>query len=119
MRYTGVLSDLYGPQWWRAGLDELAFRLTDGQGGIDRLQNALAKLAGRKLAFLGHEAVPAIDDSYRPHELIPAGEALRLQPDDWPPFADDAWASRELLAESPTPRGLVVPGDRDLLDDDA
>ena len=62
--------------------------------------------------------MPAIDDSYRPHELIPVSEALRLQPDDWPPFADDAWGLRELLAESPTLRGLVVPSDRDLLDGD-
>lgn len=118
VQYKGVLCDLYGPQWWRAGIDELAFRLTDGAGGIDRLQKALARLAGRKLSFLGHEAVPAIDQSYRPHELIPVSEALRLQPDDWPPFADGAWASRELLAESPTLRGLVVPSDRDLLGGD-
>jgi hypothetical protein len=117
-RYKGVLCDLYGPQWWRAGIDELAFRLTDGAGGIDRLQKALATLAGRKLTFLSHAAVPAIDHSYRPHELISVSEALRLQPDDWPPFADDAWASRELLAESSTLRGLVVPSDRDLLDGD-
>jgi hypothetical protein len=119
VQYAGVLCDLYGPHWWRAGIDELAFRLTAGQGGLDRLQSALSGLAGRKLVFLGHEAVPAIDDSYRPHKLIAAGEALRLQPDDWPPFAGDAWASRELLAASPTLRGLVVPSDRDLLDSDA
>jgi hypothetical protein len=118
VQYQGILCDLYGPQWWRAGIDELAFRLTDGAGGIDRLQKALARLAGRKLTFLGHEAVPAIDHSYRPHELIPVSEALRLQPDDWPPFADDAWAPRELLAESPTLRGLVVPSDRQLLGGD-
>jgi hypothetical protein len=118
VQYQGILCDLYGPQWWRAGIDELAFRLTDGEGGIDRLQKALARLAGRKLTFLDHEVVPAIDDSYRPRELIPVSEALRLQPDDWPPFADDAWAPRELLAESQSLRGLVVPSDRDLLDGD-
>jgi len=118
VQYTGVLCDLYGPQWWRAGVDGLAFRLTDGAGGVDRLQTALARLAGRKLNFLDHEAVAAIDDSYRPHDVIPVSQALRLQPDDWPPFADDAWAPRGLLAESPTLRGLVVPSDRDLLDGD-
>ncbi len=115
--YKGVLCELYGRHWWRAGVDDLAFELTDGQGGIDRLQRALAALAGRRLEFLAHEVVPAIDQSYRPGELIAAARALRLQPDDWPPFADAAWASHEQLADSAELRGLVVPADRELFDD--
>jgi hypothetical protein len=118
VEYTGILCDLYGRHWWRAGIDDLAFQWTEGEGGVDRLQRAIDGLAGKKIAFLDNDVVPAIDDSYRVQELIPAGDALRLQPDDWPPFADDAWASRELLADSPTLRGLLVPTDAQLLSDD-
>jgi hypothetical protein len=115
-RYQGVLCELYGPHWWRSGLDELALQWTSGAGGIAALHEAIATLAGRDVRFLAEEVVPGIDETYRANGLIALDEALRLQPDDWPPFADDAWAPRELVETSRMLRGLVVPTDLELLD---
>jgi CheY-like chemotaxis protein len=116
VEYQGILCELYGPHWWRSGLDDLAFRWTDGAGSVEALQAAIARLAGTRVRFLDGELVPGIDESYRPIELVPLSKALRLQVDDWPPFADDAWANRDRVAESDQLMGLVTPTDRELLD---
>ncbi|HEX3517949.1 MAG TPA: hypothetical protein VHT29_02830 [Solirubrobacteraceae bacterium] len=118
VRYKGILCDLYGPHWWRSGLDDLVFQWTDGTGGVDALHRAVNRLAARKVKFLAHEVVPAIDESYRANELVEVNDALRVQLDDWPPYADDAWAERELVLDSERLRGLVVASDAELLGDD-
>jgi hypothetical protein len=116
VEYKGILCDLYERQWWRSGLDDLAFQWTGGAGGIDALHAAIGRLAGQKVKFLDHDVVPAINESYRATELVAVSHALRLRLDDWPPFADDAWAERTRVAESDKLRGLVVPTDLELLD---
>lgn len=116
VEYRGVLCELYGPHWWRSGLDDLAFRWTSGVGGVEALQVAIARLAGKGLSFRDGELVPGIDESYRPVELVSLTKALRLRVDDWPPFADDAWADRERVADSDQLKGLVTPTDRELVD---
>jgi hypothetical protein len=40
---------------------------------------------------------------------------VRFQPDDWPPYAEEAWTTRELASESPRLRTLTVDSDRVLL----
>jgi len=118
-RYTGVLCDLFGPHWWRSGLDQTIFRWTDGVTGADAQQDAIKKLAGKAVKFLDEEVVPAIDESYRPTSIVAVSKALRLRPDDWPPFAADAWAERSVVVDSERLRGLVLPTDMELLDDAA
>jgi len=41
--------------------------------------------------------------------------AVRVQPDDWPSFADAAWMPLELVAQDKALRQLVVHEDRDRL----
>jgi hypothetical protein len=115
VEYRGVLSGLYGSHWWRAGLDDLAFEWTEGTADTARLQMKVSQLADRPLEFLPCEVVSGIDEGYRPVALIPIADAVRLQLDDWPPFADAAWAERDRVAETPSLRGLVLPLDDELL----
>ena len=98
--------DLYGKHWWRSGLDSLVFEWTSGTSEIDRSPES-DRLAGTNLKFLDDEVVPGIGESYRPTELVPVSDAVRLRLNDWPPFADAAWAEREQVAESDALRGLV------------
>jgi hypothetical protein len=115
VEYRGALCDLYGKHWWRSGLDSLVFEWTGGTSEIDRLQAEIGRLAGSTLKFLDHEVVPGIGESYRPTELVRLSDAVRLRLDDWPPFADAAWAERELVTESDALKGLVLPLDSELL----
>lgn len=116
VEYNGILRDLYGRHWWRSGLDELALDWTSGAGGIGTLHNAINRLAGKRLAFSEQDIVPALDEqTYRPTQLVPVADAVRLQLDDWPPFADDAWGRRDAVADSDRLKGLVLPMDAELL----
>jgi hypothetical protein len=38
-------------------------------------------------------------------------EAIGIQPDDWPPYSDQAWISKNQLEETPSLKGLVVSAD--------
>jgi len=115
VKYRGILCDLYGSHWWRSGVDNLLFRWTSGSGGIDAIHTAVRELAGKEVAFVDGDIVPGIDDTYRATELVSVRGAVRLRPDDWPTFADDAWAERDRVIESNRLIGLVVPADVELL----
>ncbi|MEA2230469.1 MAG: hypothetical protein QOD83_285 [Solirubrobacteraceae bacterium] len=119
-RYGGALSELVGPRWWRAAIDEWLWSLGSG-APLDgaALHAALERVAGRTLKPLDIDSpVVVLDERYRPQpKPASIADAVRIQPDDWPPFADDAWATLDLVAEHPRLRDQVVPDDRDLLDD--
>jgi hypothetical protein len=110
VRYTGALEKLFGMHWWRSGLDGLIFDWTDG--GQKPLEAKVQSLAGRrKLNFVDADLVPVIDSTYRPTDIVAVDTAVRLRPDDWPVFADQAWGSIEVVSSSAQLRGLVLPAD--------
>jgi hypothetical protein len=113
--YGGALADLYGRHWWRAGVDELLFEWSEGTGEVDVVQAKIQELAGKSLTFEGSEVVPVIGPSYRAERLAPIDCAVRIRPDDWPVFADDAWAERTEVGEDPRLRGLILSPDAELL----
>lgn len=115
--YEGALAELHGPHWWRAGVDALIFEWSQGSGDPEMLQGSLRGLAGKELRFAETETVPVIDSDYRRDRIAPIDSALRLRPDDWPVFADDAWAERVEASDNPRLRGIVLPSDLELLDD--
>jgi hypothetical protein len=123
LRYTGPLSDFLGERWWRAGLSYLAEELLDvapEEDSAERIQSIAAGAA----ALHGHSLEPIrVDDpvvgvkaDYTSLSMpLSAASAVRLQPDDWPPYADDAWAARDLLSgedADPELLALVVSTDR-------
>jgi hypothetical protein len=42
-------------------------------------------------------------------------DAVRIRPDDWPPYADQPWTRIELALDEPRLRALVVAEDREKL----
>lgn len=115
--YSGALSDLYGLHWWRAGIDELIFEWSEGTGEVDVLQTSIQNLVGKELSFIDSEVVPVIDSSYRADRLAPIDSALPIRPDDWPVFADDAWAERGEIEGDPRLKGLLTVPDTALVSD--
>jgi hypothetical protein len=112
--FSGALCDLFGPHWWRAGVDDIIFNWTQGAGGAGGIRAAVRKRVG-EVAFLDGDLVAVIDDSYRPVGVAPIDQSVRLRPDDWPAFADEAWALADVVADSDRLRGLVLPADQDKL----
>lgn len=78
--YDGPLASFLGRRWWRAGIEHL---LED--------EETVAGLAG-----LGDRAsvgfVIPLGDDLEELEPAPVSDCVRIYPDGWPAFADQAWA---------------------------
>ncbi|CCG02453.1 hypothetical protein [Blastococcus saxobsidens] len=114
--YTGQLSGFAGRRWWRAGLAAFRRQLlaeSGGRGPADAAERII-EAHGAPLEVLGLTyPVFTIDRNYqtssRPIEVT---DALRLQPDGWPSYADDPWLARDDVDDEPELAKLIVLDDR-------
>lgn len=110
LAYRGVLAEFLGKRWWRGALEEYVWNLTSGRSvDVESLHAAL-----RERTRVTFESLPAdasivcLGPELRPTgKFISATDAVRLRPDQWPTFADDAWTSVE-LARGDTFLGAAV-----------
>jgi len=108
--YQGQLRTFAGRRWWRAGIEAAIFDLApDNPGDLGALHTAL----GERIPALKLEPelrlFPVLDRQFRVQDrLASQAEVVEVQPDDWPPFADEAWALRADLADSPELKAVVV-----------
>jgi hypothetical protein len=115
VRYSGVLAAFAGGRWWRAGVEGLLWKITKRRP-FDRstLTAAVQRLSGRLEPVALDDPVVCIDDRYTPHEeLSELKDAVEIQPDDWPPYADHAWVRLKDMRDNTWAQGLVVARDRD------
>ncbi len=120
-RYKGVLAEFDGPRWWRTAVELFLWELTNGEAQVaDRVREAISGLAGFKLKPSAVESpIVCIDANYHlMDEYYDIGDAVRIQPDDWPPYADQAWMPIEVAVGDPALRALVVQEDQWRLDAD-
>jgi hypothetical protein len=116
--YEGTLAGFSGRRWWRAGVDALLFQWTDGAPfDSDRLREVLQELLRRDVETVSFaQPVVCLDTQYRPlDELFSLDDVVRIQPDDWPAYADQAYAAIETAKREPSIRSIVSTIDRDLL----
>ena len=60
--------------------------------------------------------VVVLDGSLEPSRTpVPVSQAVRIQPDSWPSFADDAWTTIDAAVADPELRAIVVAADRERL----
>lgn len=115
--YRGALSDLIGNRWWRAGIEYILNERRVSLANPSELKSALARQL--KMEPLdAREPVVCVDASYLPVEISSLQEAVRIQPDDWPSFADPAWMRIDEVQGDPTLTALVMEDDRHLLGDE-
>jgi hypothetical protein len=119
VQYTGSLSTFLGLRWWRSGVEWLLWDITDAQSFDPELTRQ--RLSQRTGVFIepstSGNAVVCLDESYRALSILCSpDEAVRIQPDDWPPFAEQAWTTINLVREHALLRSLVVHADKDRLD---
>jgi hypothetical protein len=113
--YAGILDKLLGQRWWRSGVDELVWELTEGSLSSDSLLAGLRNLTDVEIQPGPAEPVVVVDKSYRPLRVESVDGAVRVQLDDWPPYADDAWASISDCADDARLASLVWPDDQERL----
>lgn len=116
--YKGGLQDFSGPRWWRAGLEDFLWDVTGGDSfDQEKLRNVLSQRYNVELVRTESESpVVCVDEDYRIiHESVDIEDAVRIQPDDWPSYADQAWTTKERAREIPKLKSLVMEQDRDRL----
>lgn len=117
-RYRGVLSDFCGPRWWRAEVERIIWKATQGSVSDPMaLQKVLRREGGTRIQFLPNprQHVVCVDQLLQPVSgSRPLDECVRIQPDDWPPFAAAAWVGREAVSADAALGALVLAQDRSL-----
>ena len=110
--YVGRLEDFMGPHWWRAGVNAVLFDLAE-PGDLEALQKKV--LATSTLLEPVAPAQPVVvlgADLRAADDLVAIEDAVRVQPDDWPPFASSAWMAIEAVKGDQKLASLVVEDDR-------
>jgi len=112
--YTGLLHDFRGPRWWRTGLEVTLWGLGGGKPlGTDDLHDVLkTKQVKLDKADFPHPVV-CLDEDLQPlPDFADSNTAIRIQPDDWPSYADAAWTTLTLAHQHPRLASMVVEVDR-------
>jgi len=118
LQYKGVLEDFLGARWWRAGVDSWLWQITGGNPfDVDEIHKALSSIGGAGLERSAvAEPVVCVDEK---HVLLgtfsEADKAVRIQPDHWPVYAEQAWTTIELAREHSRLRAIVMAQDRERL----
>ncbi len=116
--YEGILAEFLGRRWWRAGIESVLFTSTDGMSDDPVIvQNFASSTLGTPLVAVGvANPVEVIGEDFaRGKSLVPADDCVRLQPDDWPPYADQAWGLKTAVRESELLRAITLEQDLYLL----
>lgn len=97
-KYSGVLDNFLGTRWWRAGVEHVLWEATEGRSrNPEALHSLIQSLTGQEPAEgLKPDRVVVMDAAQEPmDEPLAVSEAVRIQPDDWPPYAEPAYTTRE------------------------
>ena len=113
--YKGGLQGFSGPRWWRAGLEAYLWDLTGGDAfEQEKVRSALSQQCNVRLDPSPTQSpVVCMDEDYNVlEESVDISDAVRIQPDDWPPYADNAWTTKALARETSKLKALVLDQDR-------
>jgi hypothetical protein len=116
--YRGLLHDFDGIRWWRHRIEQLVWDNTEGDSqNPATLRQVISDKTKRQLEPTEQERpIVAIGADARPiSHFVAAEDAVRVQPDGWPPRADTAWMLRSLIEAKPNLRKLVIEEDRETL----
>lgn len=117
--YEGVLANFLGPRWWRSKIESFLWELTDGSSSdVQIVRAAISKAAGDNLLASQppDQPIVCVNTHYQSLETFyRMEEAVRIRPDDWPAYADQAWTTIELARSEPKLRALVIREDLELL----
>jgi len=117
--YNGILSRFLGPRWWRASIEQYLWEGTRNKSSeFSSVAALIRKHAKSQLASCEPADFPVVcvDQNYQPlGRFSSMKDAVRIRPDDWPAYADQAWVTIELAKEELKLRALVVQEDREKL----
>ncbi|MCY4618953.1 MAG: hypothetical protein OXD50_10480 [Chloroflexi bacterium] len=120
VRYMGPFNSLLGDRWWKAGVTDLVWRLTDGNPfSGDLVNRRVSEAAGSANGIIaGTPVVPVLNEDFDPAgELSSVDSVVRLQLDEWPSFATLPVIRIETVDDHPDLKSYVLPDDRHRIED--
>jgi hypothetical protein len=120
--YEGALSHFAGRRWWSSAIQRVVIEITGGAPISDpaAIQN-LNDQTGAQLVPTPGRAVVALDVNLEAYAApVPRHEVVRIRPDDWPVFAEPAYAPISLFLDDDDEdvrrlRSYIDPADMPLL----
>lgn len=110
-QYQGQLKSIQGRRWWRAGIEHAIFNLTENTpGSLSALHAQLeTHVPGLKIQSKGR-VFAVLDGNFqtKPTLAHETEGVAQVRPDDWPTFADEAWALESDIEEDPTLKATRV-----------
>lgn len=119
-RYAGQLCSFLGDRWWGSGCEAILWDITDGNSfDVEHTRGVLNQRCGNALwRSPAAEPVLCIDEDFNVGaDTCDVSGAVRVQPDDWPPYAEQAWAPLQLARDDSRLRASVIAMDRERLTD--
>jgi hypothetical protein len=100
-QYTGPLASFVGRRWWRAAVEDLVFRLASTDpSNLETLHGQLVKIAPDLKVCEPQTVFPLLDQDFNFSDRLGSeDEVIEVIPDDWPPYADQAWALKADVEE--------------------
>ena len=114
-RYKGALHDFLGDRWWWAGWDAIMSK--ESSSSIRLMHQWLSDTAGSKVDALEIEQpVLTFDEDGTFRSIESKKHCVRIQPDNWPSYADEPWCKESDARQEPRLKRLVVSDDLDVFD---
>jgi hypothetical protein len=115
--YEGILAGFDGPRWWRSRVEAMLWELSPSRA-LPATFEALQKLSDVPLERIEMpNGVVVLGADYVPRSNpVDVAQAVRIRLDDWPPYAEDAWASIDDARTDSRLRERVLPLDRPRLE---
>lgn len=110
--YKGLLSDFDGRRWWRGGIEQFLWDITEGESMETKaLRDAMESVGASVLSPISIvRPVLTIDDTFTMESgLSSFDDVVALHLDDWPSYAEPAYLRRDLLESHPELKLFVVP----------
>ena len=118
-QYVGALKEFDGDvRWWRSGLESVLWELTEGRSFDTELTRELLnqRCQGQLVAGDIQQPVLCLDREFQIRaEPCDLADVVRVQPDDWPVYADQAWAAVSDALDEPRLAAATISVDREKL----
>ena len=118
-RYVGALADFHPVRYWKAGIDHMIWKLTQGRSSTNSdVRENLTKAIEKNILALKEEAPVLLvspDTFEQNNQIDDMNNAVQIQPDLWPAEVELPWVRISEVEMDSKLRKIVVSGDRERL----
>jgi hypothetical protein len=110
MEYRGPLASFDDRRWWRGGIEQWLWDRTEGQAANDAVVLNMLQSNGCEAIVPVNLVYPVVtvDNNLLPVKNLSAfSDAIALRLDDWPDYAEPAYATKQMVDDHPEMQAFV------------